>query len=218
MREIVELQLLQGYQAKAERVASDLQGLVARDVRIDCDKLGFWLDLLSDDQLRVLWKNSDEKTRKVVLDSLLDETKDALELEALSDYNSSASSSSEGKGLTLSELHGRWKERYSTMSVASDPKDYTLMQGGRRGRKVLPNARFNEYDVRRIKAVGPMFNDVVLQQWDLPAKSASGKAKKVDAIDQKGGRDGERKTRDQEIEAFNTKRAYQDERFQFLPT
>ena len=216
MREIVELQLLQGYQAKAERVASDLQGLVARDVRIDCDKLGFWLDLLSDDQLRVLWKNSDEKTRKVVLDSLLDETKDALELEALSDYNSSASSSSEGKGLTLSELHGRWKERYSTMSVASDPKDYTLMQGGRRGRKVLPNARFNEYDVRRIKAVGPMFNDVVLQQWDLPAKSASGKAKKVDAIDQKGGRDGERKTRDQEIEAFNTKRAYQDERFQFV--
>ena len=225
MRQFVQLQVLHRYQSQAEEVASEVGGMVDRKVSIDADRLGFWFDLLSDGQLEALWRASDGKTRRVIQGSLLDGTGERLSLD-LSDPTEPAASSADllaqlrGRRLDLGDLQSRWSRRYSP-SLSSDPKDFTLMQGGRKGSRVVPNARFSDHDVRRIKAVGPSLGDVVLQQWDLPAKSATGSAKKVDAdaADQqsRGGRSsGEKKTRDQEIEEFNVNRAYQDERFQFI--
>ncbi|QDZ20839.1 ATP-dependent zinc metalloprotease FtsH [Chloropicon primus] len=222
MRQFVELQLVHRFRGEAEEVASEIQNLVERGASVDSDRFGFWLDMLSDDQLQVLWRSSSGKTREVILDSSLEEAKSRLAFD-LGDPSERVDSSKllarlRERRMGLSQLQSRWQRRYNP-ALSSDPKDFTLMVGGKRGGKVLPNARFSDYDVRRIKAVGPTLNDVVLQQWDLPAKSASGSAKKVDfdADETRGGRSsGDRKTRDQEIEEFNVNRAYQDERFQFI--
>ena len=180
LRQILQLQIVYDYQARAEEVASEIQDLIERKVDLDCDRVGFWFDLLSRDQIEILWKASNADTRRVILDSLMEETRDELRLDMADPVTPAQSkallSSLHSKRLGLSALSARWKNRFG-VNISSDPNDFTLMQGGKRGSRILPNARFSEYDVRRIKAVGPSLEDVVLQQWDLPAKSASGSAK-----------------------------------------
>jgi ATP-dependent metalloprotease FtsH len=230
LRHILTLQTLQRHQLKAEKVASELRDVVkgSDNTKVDSDRLGFWLDLLSDNQLETLWKASDGETRAVILDSLLEETKEELMLDPaepmaeVQDASALLSKIHAGR-LTLSQLQSRWKKRYNPVALSTEPKNFTLQFGGKKSKlfgkpEVVPNARFNPYDVRRIKATGPLLNDLIIQQWDLPSRSATGGAKKMDGGSEtkyeKGS--GDRRTRDQQIEQFNMRHVYQDERFQFI--
>ena len=186
LRHILTLQTLQRHQLKAEKVASELRDVVkASDTKVDSDRLGFWLDLLSDNQLETLWRASDGETRTVILDSLLEETKEELMLDPAEptqqqqDASALLSEIHAGR-LTLSQLQSRWKKRYNPVALSTEPKNFTLQFGGKRAKwfgkpEVVPNARFNPYDVRRIKATGPLLNDLIIQQWDLPSRSATGR-------------------------------------------
>ena len=196
LRHILTLQTLQRHQLKAEKVASELRDVVKGDeAKIDSDRLGFWLDLLSDKQLDTLWKASDEQTRTVILDSLLEETKEDLMLDPTEPIqqngkmdSSALLSKIHSDRLTLSELQSRWKKRYNPVALSTEPKNFTLQFGGKKTKwfgkpEVVPNARFNPYDVRRIKATGPLLNDLIIQQWDLPSRSATGTRKVLPIVE-----------------------------------
>ena len=201
----------------AETVVAHLNDVVAAKTRVDPDRLGFWLDMLSPAQIDAAWRAADGPARKAIAAAASDEIREAVELDASLPQEPTSpdalAATLRARSPPASELLATWKARYASIPSV-EPRDYAALHGGMRRGRVQPNARFTSQEVRRIKATGPTLDDVILQEWDLPSVAASLTAPKKGGED--GGKKDERRTRDQDIEQYNVGKSYQDERYQFM--